>query len=304
MPSMYIGACAPKRNILRMKRDCARALWRGLSLLLALLAWVTFGIGPAHSQSQPAADDTAQVKAHLKEILSQPEFQPEQTNGLMAQFGRAVRERWDQIAHWFQERWKALQKFLERFFKFAGPAGAPIGSAVSYVFTIVVTAAGIALVAWLIALIIRHFWLNRRDRTTRERTAFDESEGDDTIVTEPEAWLQQARKFADTEDFRRAFRCVFMAILLLLDQGGLIEFDRSRTNGDYLRLLRRQGLNRLLDAFRPLVYEFDRRWYRQDETGEADYRSILSEFERIRALMTTEIPDITAGAARVAPGKA
>src|SRR5205807_7288038 len=109
--------------------------------------------------------------------------------------------------------------------------------------------------------------------------------------TEPDVWLTQAESFAGDNDFRRAFRAVFLAILLQLDQAGVIEFDRSRTNGDYLRLLRSRQLTALFEALRPLVLEFDVRWYGNKPTSEADYRRCLTEYGRIRELLVPHPAD-------------
>jgi hypothetical protein len=285
-----------------VQRFCLAAVLRGFALIglpCLLLLFFGFGMPSARAQSAPPSGNSVQVKTHLKEILSQPEFNPEDTNSPMAQLGRAFRERWEKTFHWLQDRWKAFQKFLDRLFSFAGPASRTVGSLVSYIFA----ALAIGLGGWLVAWLIRSYWINRLDGKAKARTAFDESEGDEDMITEPNAWLQQAQNFADGADYRRAFRCVFLAILLLMDQGGLIEFDRSRTNGDYLRLLRRKNLSRLYETLRPLVLEFDRRWYGQEATNERDYQRILQDFEHIRALMTEEAS--AAGAAgQTAAGRA
>jgi hypothetical protein len=177
-----------------------------------------------------------------------------------------------------------------------GPASA-LASGFSYIFG----ALFIGLAAWLIAWLIQGLRLGRIGGKARGRTAYDEAEADEGIVLEPNAWMQQAGVYAGSEDYRRAFRAVFVAILLLLDQGGLIEFDRSRTNGDYLRLLRRQNLRRLYDVLDPLVLEFDRRWYGTAETGIDDFHRIQETFNRVRELKSeTAAPTVPAPA----PGKA
>ncbi len=267
-------------------RDSARAL-----AALVLAVWALSG-GGLHSsgQSPPAAPDPAQVKAHAKEILSQPEFQPERADDAMAQFGRAFRERWEKSWQWLQDRWAAIRRWFSRLFP--GLGGGPANSVASVV-PIAFAALIVGFAGWLAAWLIRNLWLQRSRKRASARTAYDEAEADDGIELEPSAWMLQAQTYAGSDDYRRAFRAVFVATLLLLDEGGLIEFDRSRTNGDYLRLLRRKNVKAVYDILDPLVVEFDRRWYGRAETGLEDYRRVQQTFERVRTLMSETAPGAT-----------
>ena len=200
----------------------------------------------------------------------------------MAKLAREMRDQWEKGLRWLQERWRAFERWLERLFRFAGPAGAAAGSVFSKAFAAIFILLG----GWLIAWLIRNFWIQRQRRMAQQRTAFDEAEDEEAMITEPNAWMQQAEDFASSQDYRRAFRAVFLAILLLLDQAEIVEFDRARTDGDYLRLVRRKNLNSLYHLLSPLVLEFDRRWYGRSETGPGDYRRIQQEFARVRELIT------------------
>ena len=195
------------------------------------------------------------------------------------------------------ERWNAIQKWFGRLFGgagpgLAGPAGA-IGALLAYAFG----ALFLILVAWLVAKLIGNLVIERRERKAKARTAYDEAEADDAVPLEPNAWLQQANGYASSDDYRRAFRAVFIAILLLLDEGGLIEFDRSRTNGEYLRLLRRKGAKVYVEILDPLVLEFDRRWYGRAETDAEDFKRVQQTFERVRGLMSAPAPGAAPAAA-------
>jgi hypothetical protein len=262
---------------------CVRAL------LAMIVAVALVACGPIRADAQGAgAGDPIQVKAHVKEILGQPEFQPEPSDSPMAKLGRALREQWESGSHWLESRWKAIQNWLRRLF-----SGVPVGAAaaIANVFSYVFVAIALGFGGWLIAWLIRTLWIRRRrDRTAKARTAYDEAEEDEGVVPEPGAWIEQASVYAGADDYRRAFRAVFVATLLLLDQGGLIEFDRARTNGDYLRLLRHKNVRRLFDILDPLVREFDRRWYGRAETAKEDYLRIQQTFERVRTLMAEPAP--------------
>jgi hypothetical protein len=290
LPPPNIYRCAGRRiALLTLIANCIRGF-------VAMIVAATFlGCGPsrANAQGVPPGDPT-QVKAHVKEILGQPEFQPEPADSPTAKLGRAFRERWESGSRWAQSRWKAIQKWIQRLF-----SGFPVGqaAAIASVFSYAFVAVAIGFGGWLIAWLIRNILTQKRERLAKARTAYDEAEEDEGVVPEPSAWMQQAGVYAGADDYRRAFRAVFVAILLLLDQGGLIEFDRARTNGDYLRLLGRKNVRQLFDILDPLVMEFDRRWYGRAETSKEDYLRIQQTFERVRTLMTEPAPAATPDAA-------
>jgi hypothetical protein len=283
-------------------RAMARAHWlnraaRCLPALLLIGLLTTAGVRVRAQQTAPAVD-ARQVKASVKDILSQPEFRPDAPDSAMAQLGRTLREDLEQSKRWINDRWKAIQRWLSRLFgSFGGAAAGAAASIFSRVFIVLFIAAGLCLVAWL----ARGLAIGRSRKAAMARTAFDEPEAEDGIVMEPDAWMQQAGAFAQSDDYRRAFRAVFIAILLLLDQGGLIEFDRSRTNGDYLRLLRRKSVPKLYGIIEPLVREFDRRWYGRAETGPDDYRRIRETLDRVRTVMSE--PVVAPEPVATAPGE-
>lgn len=73
--------------------------------------------------------------------------------------------------------------------------------------------------------------------------------------------LALAEKQAQAGDYRRAFRLVYLAALVALDTGGVLRFDRSKTNWEYLRALRAAGRGDIYSALTPLTREFDQVWY-------------------------------------------
>lgn len=259
---------------------------RLISVLLLIL--LLFGLTPAVCRAQaPATADPAQVKADLKRILDSPEFQPAKAEqGALARFSRWVGEKWDAF-------WKPLREWLDKQFgnKSDGPemrATTGGSNLLASVIVPLVMAALLIPVVWLIALLVQYLVRNWKGVTppkARTTTTFDIDEATADMLEEPDEWLRQAQQFADAKDFRRAFRAVFLGILLQLDKGGAIEYNRYRTNGDYVRLLRTRGLMALFEAFRPLVFEFDLRWYGNRATAEEDYHRCRREYDRIRQLL-------------------
>lgn len=250
---------------------------RVLPLLFLLLLFS--GLQPAVCRAQAGPADPVQIKADLKRILQQPEFQPErQQDGLLSRFSR-----------WVDAEWEAFKAWLRKHFNMkTRPPQVGENNFLAGLIVPIVTAILLLGVVWLLFLLIMSLARNwkgsaqLKEKTTR---TFDIDEASADMLEEPDEWLRQAQHFAESNDFRRAFRAVFLGILLQLDQAGAIEYNRSRTNGDYVRLLRTRGLSALFEAFRPLVFEFDLRWYGNRSTAEEDYRRCRREYDRIRQLL-------------------
>ena len=253
--------------------------------LLALLACLWFGAPlSARAQESQAANDPAQVKASLNRILSNPEFQPETVQeSAVSRFFKWLGDKWDEFWKWFR---KALGFDRERS---QGPPN-PTSAILSWIFIRVFILAGVILLAYLIRGAILRYLDSRDTQQSRKKSAFDIDSADADMVREPDVWVQQAHTFANSGDYRRAIRALFLAILLQLDRAGAIEYQRFRTNGDYLRLLRGKGYDALVQAFRPFVLDFEIRWYGDRITAENDYRNCLNEYERLRDMILATDP--------------
>jgi hypothetical protein len=235
--------------------------------LLTFILWfcaLPVSQAQAPPQARPAS---AQIHTDLDHILSGAEFQssPSGPNLLT------------QLLKWLGDKWKAFWDTIGKWFNFAPSRG---NTFLQWIFV----GLFIALGAWLLALLIRQILRHRLPKPTSP-TTYTEADFEAETITEPEVWLQQAQRYAAEGDFRRAFRAVFLATLLQMDRAGAIEFDRARTNGDYLRALRGSGLRPLYEAMRPLSADFDLRWYGSHTTTQTDYQHCLNEYDRIRSLL-------------------
>lgn len=237
-------------------------------IAVSLLLFVLFLNAPAVSpaQANPSAE-TAEVRARLGRILADPEFAPP----------APVNNNLVRAAQWIKDQWEALWRFIGRFFRVPALSG---GSGLKWVLFGAVCAAGV----WLLVKLVMEFRFKRRSNKTGLKTQELHDMLDDVASTEPDVWLLQADRFARDNDYRRAFRSVFVAILLHLDRMDVIRFERSRTNGDYVRAVRGKGLTALMEVLLPLTLEFEVRWYGRRHTTENDYRRCVDQYNRIRTL--------------------
>jgi len=93
--------------------------------------------------------------------------------------------------------------------------------------------------------------------------------------------IREMTRLAEAGDYRGAFRCAFLATLSYLDETGAIRFERSRTNWEYLRQLKRGGHDSLHDDLNRLASAFDRKFYGSEPCTEDDYHSALAVYKRI-----------------------
>ena len=257
-----------------------QTIFRLIGLVLTLLLGCCVSLQRSGAQP-PTPEDTGRVKSSVKEILAQPEFRPDSANDPMGEFARSIQKQTEDGRKWLQRRWDAFIKWLNSLFSVTAGTAGLLSYAVLYLFMAVFC----ALLVWLIVKIVRERRSKRAAARVRS-TAFDEfEESEEAIVKEPEAWLRQSDQYAADGDYRRAFRAVFIAILLLLDRAGTIEFDRARTNGDYLKALRSNDLQQLFEKIRPLVRDFDYRWYGDETTTREDVRDVTKAFDEINRLL-------------------
>lgn len=226
-------------------------------LLLALVA----SIGLAQEDGgwpAPTYDDTSAAAARdqLDEILSRPEYQ--WSNGAEPT-GPSL---WDRI----------INQLLDFLFELL-----PENRAAANVISYVLAAVGIILIALVLALVLRSFL---RNFAANPATAEDVEE-EETISAS--AAQQQADHFSSSGDYRTAVRFLYLSALLSLDEHGLLRYDRSRTNREYLKSVSHRPV--LADTLRLVVDVFDAVWYGYKPLDADTYTAYAQQVEYLRGLV-------------------
>lgn len=143
---------------------------------------------------------------------------------------------------------------------------------------LIVIAAGAFAV--LVAIIVQA--IGRRSARAKP-LALDEEEAVLVEARDNESLLGLAEQQAKSGDYRRAFRLVYLASLVALDTGGVLRFDRSKTNWEYLRALRAAGRGDIYSALTPLTREFDQVWYGFGLTDASHYARALAQYQALLA---------------------
>jgi hypothetical protein len=104
----------------------------------------------------------------------------------------------------------------------------------------------------------------------------------------PVLW-RQAEELARAGRHREAVRVLYLAVLSFLHGHGLLRYEPTRTNGEYVRQVRLapHAPPGLAEPFAQLTREFEVVWYGGGEAAADDFRTCLGLAEAARALAQT-----------------
>ena len=231
--------------------------------------------------------DPVKVHSDLKNILSRSEFQigGETSNNPLTQAVKLLQKKWEVFTKWFN-----------KLFEFAGQFGT-----LGQVFVYAILALLLVGAALVLARVLREYFQNRALQSVADRTVFDEEEPEDAISHDAAVWLKDASDMASANDYRRAYRAVFVATLMHFEESGIVAFQRGRTNGEYYAGVRGKAPKAASEMFRAFVIGFDTRWYGGQDTTETDYKQSLAFYTGIRTALAS-VPASTGSQSLAAEG--
>lgn len=97
----------------------------------------------------------------------------------------------------------------------------------------------------------------RREATKKRKVGLLE-EGEEALRTDE--WLARADELERSGRFREAVRCLYLAVLMRLDDAGLVHFDRYQTNWEHLRRIEASQAPSEV-RYRRITQQFDHIWY-------------------------------------------
>jgi len=225
-------------------RNVAPDLQRLEKLLDALLS--------AHAD-YPQNVFTIQDVQPLQEILTRPEFQWSEPQAVTA-------------PNWLQKIIDAFRKFMDRIAVYL------LNSAYYGRVPLIIAA--------VIIFIISLYFISRNLSRNLVRDAqLAAEDGGDALLSSKGA-MQRAQILSTQGDYRTAIRYLYLSSLLTLDEQGLLRYDRSRTNREYLRSVASRPI--LANPLRSVIDLFDRVWYGFDEVDEKTYQAYVAHVEKLR----------------------
>ena len=189
----------------------------------------------------------------LQEILARPEFQwKEEQPSLLTTL-------WERF-------WQMVDRLLGRF---DGPK-LNANEGLMWVFTGVITL--ILVMAMVYAL------GGTLGKLVGEADVAEESKDGGEVLTAAAA-IKRAQSLSAAGDYRAAVRYLYLSSLLLLEERGILRYDRSRTNREVLRSVANQPA--LAAPLKDVVDVFDQVWYGYHSLDE---KSLKEYAERVNEL--------------------
>lgn len=190
----------------------------------------------------------------LKEILARPEFQ------------------WQEAQSLTMPNW--LDELLQRFFDLMDRIGYSVRSVSYYARVPLIVAAALLFVLSLV-------YVSRslsRSLVREAQLAAEGGDGDETLTSK--GAMQRAQALSGEGDYRNAIRYLYLSSLLVLDEQGLLRYDRSRTNREYLRSI--SSKPELVKPLSDVIDVFDRVWYGFESVDEETYQSYVKHVDELR----------------------
>lgn len=208
----------------------------------------------ASRQSWPNPTLPELDQAALDEILRQPEFQ------------YTVDE-----PNFLQRLWQDIRQAVEDFFLRLFPDGSTVRLPLGNLLAI--------LAAVLVAAVLLYALRDLITGFSADAALHAEDELDGQPLT-AELALQRAQELSTGGDYRTAVRYLYLSALLLLEERGLLRYDRSLTNREYLRSVAHRP--ELAAILREVIDVFDRVWYGFQTLSASEYEAYAQRVETLR----------------------
>lgn len=199
--------------------------------------------------SLPQLDEAA-----LADILSRAEFDytPEEPN-------------------FFQRLWRDMRQAIEDFFLNLFPEGSGANLPIGDLLVILAALLIIGVLAYALRGVLT-------DLTADAAMSAEEELGGEPLTAE--GALQKAQTLSTEGDYRTAVRYLYLSSLLLLEERGLLRYDRSLTNREYLRSVANRP--ELAATLREVIDVFDRVWYGFQTLSASEYNNYAQRVETLK----------------------
>lgn len=171
------------------------------------------------------------------------------------------------IQEFLSDLWLRIREFMERII--------PQSRGGSELFSLILTYAGI--IGFVIVMGSALFSLYR--------SFTDEASGIGSLAEEAayltaDSALDQAQQYSNDGDYRTAVRYLYLSALLLLEEQGLLRYDRAMTNREYLRSIAHKP--ELATILRNVIDVFDRVWYGFQPLAAAEYNEYVKQVDVLK----------------------
>lgn len=223
-----------------------RAAWIVVALFVVVMGP---GACTAQTGDAPMVSSTDELKAVAQQILSGAEYQRQMRGAGQVPVTQRL---WEALFGWLRG---ILSQPLFEGLQRAHPVA----------FWVLV--AGLI---GLLGLLLFHFAVILRSSLRATPRKVGEVSAAPDSKPGPQDLVAEAEQAAAAGRYREAIRCVYRALLSRLDAEGLISYDQTKTNWEYLNTIR--SIEALYKPFAELTMLFDRKWYGLEPANVNDYQ--------------------------------
>lgn len=206
-----------------------------------------------HKNQKPASFSISDLNS-LHTILAQPEF-------------AWVEQAPNPLTVWVQKLLDAFNALLNRIF-----GNEPIQISVN-----TLTLAIVASILLIIVLIFVYRTL-LKDFIKETQLGLDDEQGGEPLTSE--AAFDKAQALSKGGDYRSAVRYLYLSSLLLMDERGILRYDRSKTNREYLRSVANSP--ELAKPLGEVIEVFDNVWYGYHSLEEETFKKYSDRVEELK----------------------
>ncbi len=188
----------------------------------------------------------------LNDILSRPQFE------------WAEGEATNPINEWFQNILTEIQRWLNKIL------GTTFDILNADVMTIILGVLLVVIFIFVFRTLVVDF--------SRE-AKMNGMDGEEEPLTS-EAAFAKAQKLSKGGDYRAAVRYLYLSTLLIMDERGVMRYDRSKTNREYLRSVANSP--ELSKPLEEVIEVFDNVWYGYHELGEDSFKHYSDRVEELK----------------------
>jgi hypothetical protein len=190
----------------------------------------------------------------LHDILSRPEFAwPEQAP--------------NPVNEWFQKLWDAINLWLDKIF-----GGGAITIPVNMTWMTIIAAA-------LLAAVLFFAFRTLVVDFMKEAQIKGGDDGESKPLTSETAF-EKAQSLSRGGDYRSAVRYLYLSSLLLMDERGVLRYDRSKTNREYLRSV--SNSPEFAKPLEEVIEVFDNVWYGYHSLEEDTFKHYSDRVQELK----------------------
>lgn len=215
------------------------------------------------AQLERRTPEGTSANAKAKEILQNPVFQDSENREGSNWMKRAL----ERLGDLLKPKERELQESPN--INMTPPGAINLGGIFPFIL-------GVLILGLLVAIVFafRNVSFKKSEKAKKARGGMLE---EDEPIRSHDEWLTLADQLESQGKYREAIRCLYLAILMRLDESRVVRFERTETNWEHLTRIEPSMAPKEIN-YRSLTQKFDLVWYGNRPCNSDDTKSFRSEY--------------------------